>query len=69
MANKLDKTKCFAGTYKVAVWFRSGLVCIGGFGQPKCPHLEKCIEQFRGSNIPDKVIDRAIKKLVTNSKN
>jgi len=64
------KLKCFANKYTQPVWFRSVLVCVGGFGQPMCKHLEKYIEQFRGdSHIPDKIIDKAIKKLVTNNKN
>lgn len=67
MPNK--KPECFAGTYTTPVWFRGGLVCIGGFGQPKCPHLLKCIEQFREFGVPEKITKQAIKKFVTNNKN
>jgi len=63
------KLECFAGKFIHPMWFRKALVCIGGFGNPKCKHLQKCIEQLSNVGVPKEDIERLVKKLVTNNKN
>lgn len=37
--------KCKAGHFKDnSVVLHGALVCYGGFGQPRCIHLDKCLE-------------------------
>jgi hypothetical protein len=66
---RLKLPYCFAGTYKTPVWMRGTLVCVGGFGQPKCPHIQECIEQYRQFGVPEKITKQAIRRFVTNNKN
>ncbi len=60
--DKKKNPKCFTDTYTTPVFMRGALMCIGGFGQPRCKFLIKCIEQYRGI-VPDKSIDKFINKL------
>jgi len=60
--------KCFAKKYTEPVWFRGALICLGGFGQPACPFLQKCIEQYREFGVPEKSIKRALKRFVKDIK-
>ena len=59
---KVKIPKCFSKDYTQSVVLHGGLVCWGGFGQPSCKHLLKCVEQFKDSFTPRK-FNNLIKKI------
>lgn len=67
--HKEIKLECFKKLYTQPAWHRGALMCHGGFGQPMCQHLKKCIEQFEEVGVPEKELKRMIRKYVTNNKN
>ena len=57
-------SKCFAKTYTESVIMHGTLMCWGGFGQPKCKYLKKCLEQFK-----DKMTTRKFNNLIKKASN
>ena len=50
----MSKEKCFSKEYTQSVVLQNGLVCWGGFGQPPCEYLKKCLKQFEECFTPRK---------------
>ena len=59
--------ECFKGIYPNTLWHHgNNPICHGGVWQPQCEHLKKCIQQFEKVRVPQKELNRLIKKYVKN---